>query len=94
MKKVALALLLTAVVVGSGLGSCFAAQETAAEKRQLFMTGARLWPIYCNQCHNARPGSEFAPYQWDQIIMHMQALPNMPPKDARAILEYLKGGRE
>jgi len=56
--------------------------------------GARLWPIYCAQCHNARPGSEFAPYQWDQVMMHMRALPNLPAQNARAILEYLKAGRD
>ena len=45
---------------------------------------------YCNTCHNARPGSEKAPYEWDQIMMHMRTLGNLPPDDANAILEYLK----
>ena len=35
------------------------------------------------QCHNARPGSGSRAIQWDQIIMHMRALPNIPPEDAK-----------
>jgi mono/diheme cytochrome c family protein len=67
------------------------AQETSkAEQRRLFREGARLWPVYCSQCHNARPGSEFAPYQWNMIMMHMRTQANLPAKDARAVLEYLK----
>lgn len=60
---------------------------------ELFHEGQALWPIYCNHCHNARNPAEFAPYQWDQIIMHMRTLENLPPKDEAAILEYLKTAR-
>ncbi len=67
------------------------ATETSTEQRRMFREGARLWPVYCSQCHNARPGSEFAPYQWDAIMMHMRTQANLPAKDARAVLEYLKG---
>ena len=95
MKKILFALILLAGVAGSmTTPPCRAAEETKAEKRQMMREGAELWPVYCNQCHNARPGSEFAPYQWDQIMMHMRALPNLPAQDARAILEYLKAGRD
>ncbi len=60
---------------------------------ELFHEGQALWPIYCNHCHNARNPAEFAPYQWDQIIMHMRTLENLPPEDEAAILEYLKTAR-
>lgn len=60
---------------------------------ELFHEGQALWPIYCNHCHNARNPSEFAPYQWDQIMMHMRTMENLPPKDEAAILEYLKTAR-
>jgi mono/diheme cytochrome c family protein len=63
---------------------------TAAEKRALFLRGAQLWPVYCNTCHNARPGSEFSPSQWDMIMMHMRTQANLPAEDARALLQYLK----
>ncbi len=61
-----------------------------AERMQLMMRGAQLWPLYCNTCHNARPGSEKAPYEWDQVVMHMRELGNIPPQDAKALLIYLK----
>ena len=60
---------------------------------ELFHEGQALWPIYCNHCHNARNPAEFAPYQWDQIIMHMRTMENLPPEDDDAILEYLKTAR-
>jgi len=94
MKKILIALIAAGAVAGSIATPCRAAEETKAQRREMIRLGAELWPVYCNQCHNARPGSEFAPYQWDQIIMHMRALPNMPPEDVRAILEYLKAGRD
>jgi mono/diheme cytochrome c family protein len=65
-------------------------EKSAAEKRRLFREGAKLWPVYCNTCHNARPGSEKAPYEWDIIMMHMRTLGNIPPQDAKATLEYLR----
>lgn len=94
MKKILIALILVAAASGPITSPCRAAEESKAEKREMIRLGAKLWPVYCNQCHNARPGSEFAPYQWDQIMMHMRALPNLPAQNARAILEYLKSGRE
>ena len=79
---VAAAILLSVGVAGA---------QSEAEKMRLFMDGARLWPVYCSQCHNARPSSEFSPQQWDTIMMHMRTQSNMPAKDARAILQYLRG---
>jgi hypothetical protein len=64
--------------------------ENEAERRQLFRLGAKLWPVYCNQCHNARTPGELAPYQWDMVIMHMRSLGNIPPENEKALLEYLK----
>ena len=67
----------------------------AQQKRhlELFRLGSKLWPIYCNHCHNAPNPEEEAPYQWDQIMMHMRTLENLPPQDEFAILEYLKTAR-
>ncbi|HLI80300.1 MAG TPA: hypothetical protein VKV03_09980 [Candidatus Binataceae bacterium] len=71
--------------------------EATPEQRQhhleLYRKGAKLWPIYCNHCHNARDPAEFAPYQWDQILMHMRTMDNMPAEDADAILEFVKTAR-
>lgn len=94
MKKIFAAILLATLLIG-WTGARVSAQEniSPAEHKRLFREGAKLWPVYCNTCHNARPGSEKAPYEWDQIMMHMRTLGNLPPEDARAILEYLKAGR-
>lgn len=71
-------------------GRAFAAQTDQNEKRALFRQGAKLWPVYCAQCHNARPGSEFSADQWNAIVIHMRTLANLPAQDARALIEYLK----
>jgi mono/diheme cytochrome c family protein len=80
-----LAIVLLALCAGKAL-----AADSEQEQHQLFKAGARLWPVYCAQCHNARPGSEFSPVQWDVIMMHMRTQANPPAKDARALTEYLK----
>lgn len=69
------------------------AEQMTKEQREQFVTGAKLWPIYCAQCHNARPGSQFSPAQWDAITMHMRTQSIMPAKDIRAITEFLKRTR-
>jgi mono/diheme cytochrome c family protein len=91
LRKILAAIVLATLAFGS-VGARASAQEnpSPAEQKRLFREGAKLWPIYCNTCHNARPGSEKAPYEWDQIIMHMRTLGNIPPDDAKAILLYLK----
>lgn len=91
MRKLLIVFVAASVAFVSLCGPVAAAdQMSKAEKAQLFLKGAELWPIYCNQCHNARPPSEKAPYEWDQVMIHMRTLSNMPASDARAILEYLK----
>jgi mono/diheme cytochrome c family protein len=88
----ALGFLLFALTLGF-YNQAVAKEEQTQEQRQLFVEGARLWPVYCAQCHNARPGSQFSPAQWDAITMHMKTLSNMPAKDMRAIKEFLKQAR-
>jgi len=92
MRKLFAAIALVTLAIGLA-GAPASAQENdpaSAEHKRLFREGAKLWPVYCNTCHNARPGSEKAPYEWDQIVMHMRTLGNLPPSDIKAILEYLK----
>jgi mono/diheme cytochrome c family protein len=89
ISKNKVARLLALVLLALSAGQVLAA-ESEQEHRELFRQGAKLWPVYCAQCHNARPGSEFSPAQWDTIMMHMRTLPNLPAKNQRAIVEYLK----
>ncbi|MGH7838759.1 MAG: hypothetical protein ACREQC_13185, partial [Candidatus Binataceae bacterium] len=62
-------------------GSVLATTAQTPQDRKLFVEGAKLWPVYCAQCHNARPGSQFSPAQWDTITMHMRTQSIMPAKD-------------
>ena len=88
-----LAVGIIAAYIGMLLGAATglsAADTQTPEQRRMLIEGAHLWSIYCNQCHNARPGSQFSPAQWDAITMHMRTLSNMPAKNMRAIKEFLK----
>ena len=93
MRKIFVTILLTNLAIGWS-GTRASAQELDSlspdEQKLLFREGAKLWPVYCNTCHNARPGSEKAPYEWDQIMMHMRSLGNIPEEDAEAIKVFLK----
>jgi hypothetical protein len=89
-----MSLVLLAGAVGAHAAGPFGpTPEQQKRHLELFREGQALWPIYCNHCHNARNPAEFAPYQWDQIIMHMRTMENMPPDVQDAILEYLKTAR-
>lgn len=85
------------LILGAALATpsrrAFAVEKQTPEERQQFIEGAETWPVYCAQCHNARPGSQFSPAQWNAITMHMRTLSNMPAKDMRAILTFLKEAR-
>jgi len=86
-------LLLAAAAGAQAAGPGAPTAEQQKRHLELFHKGQALWPIYCNHCHNARNPAEFAPYQWDQIMMHMRTMENLPPEDQAAILEYLKTAR-
>ncbi len=89
MKKLLVAILFATVTLGTVVGPASAQQMSKAEKRRLFLKGAKLWPIYCNQCHHARPPAEKAPYEWQAEIIHMGTLGSFPADDRRALLQYL-----
>jgi mono/diheme cytochrome c family protein len=90
-KALAIVFALAIAAMSPGIG--IASEEQSKEQHELFVTGAKLWPVYCAQCHNARPGSQFSPAQWDAIAMHMRTQSIMPAKDIRAITEFLKRAR-
>ena len=94
MKKIFAAIVLATLTIGSA-GARASAQEqdniSPAEHKRLFREGAKLWPIYCNTCHNARPGSEKAPYEWDHDHhAYADARKFTGQTTPERILEYLK----
>ena len=83
----------------SGVGACVfvlalatsaAAAESEPTEKELFRRGAKLWPQYCGQCHNARSGGEFNRLEWDTLMLHMRVRANLPAKDAEALRVYLR----
>src|ERR1035441_753202 len=81
-----------AVVALAALGGLVAvaqaddAKPAAAKK----LTGSELYAINCNRCHPERYPTEFNSAQWQTIMLHMRVRANLPAKQAKEILKYLK----
>jgi cytochrome c5 len=54
------------------------------------LSGAELYAINCNRCHAERYPTEFNSAQWQTLLTHMRVRANLPAKQAREILKYLK----
>jgi hypothetical protein len=57
-------------------------------KRQI--TGAELYSMNCNRCHQERYPTERTGAQWKTIMLHMQVRANIPVSQAKLILQYLQ----
>jgi cytochrome c5 len=62
--------------------------KPAVVKQQL--TGAELYSMHCNRCHQERYPTERTAAQWKTIMLHMQVRANLPVKQANLILQYLQ----
>ena len=65
-----------------------AVAQTKPEPHQI--TGAELYSIHCNRCHQERYPTERTAAQWKTIMLHMQIRANIPVAQARLILKYLQ----
>ena len=86
----------TALTIAVGGGS-FVFTEVAGDskpeadqKKVKKLTGAELYAINCNRCHAERYPTEFNSAQWQTLLTHMRVRANLPDKQAREILKYLK----
>jgi len=61
--------------------------KPAAPKK---LTGAELYAVNCNRCHPERYPTEFNSAQWQTIMIHMRVRANLPAKQAKEILKYMK----
>jgi cytochrome c5 len=61
-----------------------------AEPAKKKLTGAELYAINCNRCHPERYPTEFNSSQWETLVTHMRVRANLPAKQAKEILKYLK----
>ena len=64
--------------------------ETNAVAVKTQLTGAELYSIQCNRCHQERYPTERTGAQWKTIMLHMQVRANIPVRQARLILQYLQ----
>ena len=62
--------------------------EKPAIKKPL--TGAELYSMNCNRCHQERYPTERTGAQWKTIMLHMQVRANIPVSQAKLILQYLQ----
>ena len=72
-----------------GLVAVARADDTkpAAPKK---LTGAELYAVNCNRCHQERYPTEFNSAQWQTLMLHMRVRANLPAKQAKEILKYMK----
>jgi len=54
------------------------------------LTGAELYSMNCNRCHQERYPTERTGAQWKTIMLHMQVRANIPVSQAKLILQYLQ----
>ena len=64
--------------------------EIKKVKVKMRLTGAELYSINCNRCHQERYPTERTGAQWKTIMLHMQIRANIPVSQARLILTYLQ----
>jgi hypothetical protein len=65
-----------------------AGQIAAAAPKKL--SGAELYSMNCNRCHQERYPTERTAAQWRTILLHMRVRANLPDEQARVILQYLQ----
>ena len=65
-------------------------EKKATKQAHKKLTGAELYAMHCNRCHEERYPTERTDAQWKTILMHMQVRAQLPGKDAKAILKYLQ----
>jgi hypothetical protein len=54
------------------------------------LSGAELYSMNCNRCHQERYPTERTAAQWRTVLLHMRVRANLPDAQARTILQYLQ----
>ena len=54
-------------------------------------TGAELYAVNCNRCHEERFPKEFTAVQWTTLMLHMRVRANLTASESKKILKYLQG---
>lgn len=78
-------------LVTSGIGLAIAVSAcTTTSPVVKNVSGAQLWAMKCQTCHNAPPPNQFSPQQWDVIIAHMKTYANLTQPEQDKIVAFLK----
>jgi len=86
VRTVAALVALTTIVSLVTVAQADETKPTATKK----LTGAELYAINCNRCHQERYPTEFTSAQWQTLMTHMRVRANLPAKQAKEILKYMK----
>jgi hypothetical protein len=84
------ALALACVCLSVVLAHAEPEKKTESKPAPKKFTGAELYAINCARCHPERYPTEFNSAQWQTILLEMRVRANLPAKQAREILKYLK----
>jgi mono/diheme cytochrome c family protein len=81
-----------AVIALAGIGSLIVAAQADETKvpAKKKLTGAELYAVNCNRCHPERYPTEFTSAQWETLMLHMRVRANLPAKQAKEVLKYMK----
>ncbi len=74
-------------VVRTAAADSSTSKPAAAPKK---LSGAELYSMNCNRCHQERYPTERTAAQWRTILLHMRVRANLPDQQARIILQYLQ----
>ncbi len=74
----------------SGLMAAAAPSKTKTPTPRGKLSGAELYSMNCNRCHQERYPTERTAAQWRTILLHMEVRANLPAEQARTILQYLQ----
>jgi mono/diheme cytochrome c family protein len=66
------------------------AQQAEGNPSSQSPSGADLYAINCNRCHEQRYPKEFQATQWTTIMLHMRVRANLTASEAKKILKYLQ----
>jgi cytochrome c5 len=103
MKLFSIGALLAATLAGAGCGgetsgvrieAAASPVTAAADAKEPAKNGAEIWAQQCNRCHYARSPSSYNDAQWDVAVMHMRVRAKLTGDDYRAVLAFLKSGRQ
>ena len=79
-----------AFAAGLSLISIVQADDQKAPAAPKKLTGAELYAINCNRCHQERYPTEFTAAQWQTLILHMRVRANLPAAQIKEIVKYMK----